>query len=243
MPSVEIEEELAARDPREDTRRTPLPSRPGEGARRVPRDDTRRPQAEAASGGRSWAWLGILLVLLGVVGGALAVSYPSLRHLMPWEKEVESGPPPATPIEVPAAEVPKPPPPEPAPAAAEKAAAPAAPGSADASGKAALGEEELLPLALGPGPTAKKPPTSTKTSKKASRKEGELQKEWSQTSKAFIRLTGVLTCDDPKIGNLCNRFEGLQSEVEQAGDSNDKELIGKVKRLRKEIMSKSASSP
>jgi eukaryotic-like serine/threonine-protein kinase len=256
LPSVEVEAEQVARDPREDTRRTSIPSRPDESTRRVHRDDTRRPRTDSASGGRSWAWIAITVVMLGMAGGAVAVTYPYLKHLMPWEQEPRSGPPPALPIEDPAEAMRKaalaaageggPSPATaspPAPGGDSGPAAEAAPASETASPAAAEDDGFVVPLTPGATPTAKKLSPPSRSSRKSARKDNELQKEWSLTSRAFSRLTGVQSCDSPKIGLLCSRYMDLQSDVDQAGDSADRELINKVRKLRKDIQAQAGAAP
>jgi serine/threonine protein kinase len=230
------DEEPPQRDPRDETRRTPIPARPGEPPRRIHREEPRRAQEPApAPKKRSWVGLVVTLLLLAVVGGAIAATYPTLKPMV--DKLL------ATPeVKVPPA-VPLTPPRPAEPAAPAPEAAPAPAGSVGATG-AAVGSEKpstaveeedpgmFVPLST--PPPAKKQPV--RAPKKTSRKETDLQREWNQTSRLFIKLTTEITsCESPKIGILCNRFETLQEDVAKAGDVNDKEVLSRVKRLRRDI--------
>ncbi len=282
---VDVDVDLSSRDPNDNTRREAIPTRPGDPGRRIHREDTGDEQEPAPAPKRS-SWVGLLVtvVLLAVVGGALAVTYPSLKLVLEQQfgsKPVAKPPPavplgPARPVE-PVGSAAPPPAPEPAPASTPAAAsvetAPAAPSgapveaapsgapaeAAPSGGPAeaapsevaeappaeaenlpapeAAREEEpdmLVPLTSPPAqPTAKKPPV--RPLKKVGRRESELQKEWSQTSRAFIKLTEVQSCESPKVGILCKRYESLQNDVEAAGEANAREVQGRVRKLRSDI--------
>jgi serine/threonine-protein kinase len=230
------------RDPRDDTRRTPIPTRPGEPGRRTQREDARRASPAApAQKKRSWWGLVLTVVLLGVVGGALAMTYPTLKPIL--DKFL------STPTVKPPPPVPLAPPPAEPEGSASPVPAEAAPSAPAATGEAAPGQPATEPAAVAAAepvpedtdilvpltapPTAKK--QSVRTTRKGSRKENDLQKEWGQTSRAFIKLTEVQSCESPKVGILCKRFESLQNDVDQAGDSGDRELLGRVRRLRSDL--------
>jgi hypothetical protein len=244
--NVDMDADLPARDPRDDTRRTPMPTRPGEPKGRIHRDDPRRTEPVIpAQKKRSWLGVVLTVVLLGVVVGALAMTYPLLKPVV--EKLLA----PATPaVTKPPSTSPAVPPAEPVDGAVP-APTEAAPGAPSATGEAApvkpatepaavaaepVPEDTdiLVPLTAPPSqPTAKKPPV--RTTRKGSRKENDLQKEWGATSRAFFKLTEVQSCESPKVGILCKRFESLQNDVEQAGEAGDKELLGRVKKLRSDL--------
>ncbi|HLL05457.1 MAG TPA: protein kinase [Myxococcaceae bacterium] len=240
---MDMDMEPAARGPREDTRRTPIPTRLGEPLRRIHREDARR-SPQAGEKKRSWLWPVLTVVLLAVVGGALAMTYPELKPLVDKALGKPSAKlPPAVPL-APRAVEPEPTP-APAPVAApapEAAASPpqAAPGSAQSpeavkSAPAGEGDEPDFFLPLTTQPPAKKTPA--RPPRKTARKENltELQKEWAQAGRAFDKLTDMQSCENSKVGNLCQRFELLQNEVSRSGDSNDRELMRRVKNLRGDI--------
>ncbi|HEX8673348.1 MAG TPA: hypothetical protein VF710_15745 [Longimicrobium sp.] len=257
---VDVDMDLPARDPRDDTRRTPMPTRPGEPKGRIHREEPRRAAAAAPAPQKKRSWLGLVLtvVVLGGVGVALAMTYPTLKPLVDKylatlsKPDPEAKAPPAVPFNPKPAEptgsavpgspeaAPPAPPAEAAPdsPAAAVAAAPVAPVAgqpAAPSGEPVPEDTDMIvPLTPTPTqPTAKRPPV--RTTRKGSRKESDLQKEWSVTSKAFGKLTEVQSCESPKVGILCKRFESLQNDVEAAGDSNDKELLGRVRKLRSDV--------
>jgi serine/threonine-protein kinase len=233
---MDMEMEPVARGPREETRRTPIPTRPGEPGRRMHREDAgRSPQAGETK--RSGLWLLLTVVLLAVVGGALAMTYPVLKPLVDKAlAKPAAKPPPPVPMAPRAVEpTPAPAPASEAVASPPQAAAPVAPESPEAV-KSAPGEGDepdfLVPLTT---PTVKKP--AARPPRKTARKENlsELQKEWAQAGRAFGKLTDMQSCENPKVGNLCQRFESLQNDVSRAGDLNDRELMRRVRTLRGDI--------
>ncbi|MDY7227556.1 serine/threonine protein kinase [Hyalangium rubrum] len=245
------EDGLEARDPREDTRKTPIPTRPGENTRRIHRDDTKRPQKAAPAKKRSWGWLLVTVLVLGITGGAMAMAFPHLKPLLNFKPVPVNPPPksalgrsPLTPVpgagaSAPGAEAAPTPGGAQAPAVAEAAT----PGAETPEAEEPMMEDEMLvPLMASPtsAPSSKKAPA--RPSKKPARKEAsELQKEWGLASRAFQKLTEVQSCESPKIGILCKRYETLQNDVEQVGDSGDKEVLGRVKKLRKDIQTATGS--
>jgi serine/threonine-protein kinase len=69
-----------------------------------------------------------------------------------------------------------------------------------------------------------------------SKEAAELQRDWTQTRGFYAKLTAELGCESPKLGILCNRFEDLKRQKDELGDGvYDKELHGKVKKLRNEL--------
>ncbi|WP_450097565.1 serine/threonine-protein kinase [Stigmatella hybrida] len=85
-------------------------------------------------------------------------------------------------------------------------------------------------------PPAKKPAKNAAPAKKGTRKElSELQRDWNATRNAFSRLTHEQSCDSPRIGILCNRFENLQGDVLELGDGYDKRTHDRVKDLRRAL--------
>ncbi len=236
---VEMDADVPARDPRDETRRTPIPTRPGEPRGRIHREEPRRaPAAPASQKKRSWVGLVVTVLVLGAVGGALAMTYPTLKPMLDqYLATPEVKPPPAVPL-------------NPKPAEPGDGVVPVpgdvAPGEGVPSGEAAVAPGQpgaeltpedtdmLVPLtAPSSTPTAKKPPV--RPPRKGSRKDSDLQKEWGATSRAFIKLTDLQSCESPKVGILCKKFESLQNDVDAAGDSNDKDLLGRVKKMRAEI--------
>ncbi len=241
-PAEEVaEEEQAQRDPREETRRTPIPTRPGEPARRIHREDTRKTKRPQPPAKRPWGWLALTVVVLLMAGGAVAAALPQLKHLL----KVDSGqvePPPPVPIRPVRPPEPSPestPPPGPGGTGADPAAA----GSTEEgnSDDLLLEEDLLIPLTPPQPPPPKKP---TRTSKKGTRRDGnDLQKDWASASRVFQKLTAVQSCESPTIGILCKRYETLQSEVEELGDVYDKETHTSVRRLRRDLLKAASSAP
>jgi hypothetical protein len=202
----------APRDPREDTRKTPLPTRPGENSRRVPREDARRPAASASAPApapaparkRSWAWLVVSVVLLGVAAGAVYKTLPQLKHLLTMGQNENTKPPPLIPIRpVP---VPSGPPGSvppgairPGPAAVAPGATPPAPGAPGAEAAAAPGvatpapgaapsTAETAAAAAGddmfvPLPTPAPPPPKKSTPAKSTKKSARASKELTEFQK------------------------------------------------------------
>ncbi|ADO75109.1 serine/threonine-protein kinase [Stigmatella aurantiaca] len=104
-----------------------------------------------------------------------------------------------------------------------------------------VAESEMF-VPLTPGPPEPAAATSKRTVKgagavkKAARKEVlDLQRDWAQTRGAFTRLTHEHSCESPRIGILCNRFENLQNDLLELGDAYDKRTHERVKDLRKVI--------
>jgi serine/threonine-protein kinase len=233
-----------ARDPRDDTRRTPLPTRPGENLRRPQRAAAAAP-APASARKRSWGWLVVSLVLLLVAGGAVVVALPQLEHLL---KLGESGVP-RLPPAVPIRPVPLPNgPPGTAPAAtgpAPVAAVPAPVATAPPPAGAALADDDFfVPLPNAPSPPPPKK-TPARPSKKVPRSKDaiELQKEWTQTRGFFQRLTQEQSCESTKLALPCSKYEDLKKDMSELGDAYDKDLQTRVKRLRKELQQLLLSSP
>nr|WP_245767345.1 serine/threonine-protein kinase [Stigmatella erecta] len=85
-------------------------------------------------------------------------------------------------------------------------------------------------------PAAKRPAKNAAPAKKVMRKElSELQRDWNATRNAFSRLTHEHSCDSPRIGILCNRFENLQNDVLDLGDVYDRRTHDRVKELRRAL--------
>lgn len=253
----------APRDPREETRKTPLPARPGESPRRAPKEEARRaaaPAPAAPARKRSWPWALVSLLLLGVAGGAVYKTLPQLKHLMNFGQGEVNKPPPPVPIRpVP---VPSGPPgaPRPAPAAvappgatppaeaattpagAATAAAPSTPEKAPGAKPEAPTDDGLfVPLPTPPSSTTKKS-TSSKSAKKnarASKELTELQRDWKQTRELYGRFTQEQACEASRIAIFCSRYNDLKQQMQAVGDEYNKELHGQVKKLKKDFQQRS----
>jgi serine/threonine-protein kinase len=96
---VDVDVDVVIRDPRDETRKTPIPTRPGESIRRIHREEPRRAAAAPVrSRKRSFAWLFVSLLLLLVAGAAVVVAFPYLEHLLPFKRSKEARPQLAVPI-------------------------------------------------------------------------------------------------------------------------------------------------
>ncbi|XXF77295.1 protein kinase [Myxococcaceae bacterium GXIMD 01537] len=180
----------------------------------------------------TWSVVGLLVAL----GGAaiMMVVIPAIREL----KE-RSAQPPET---APAGPTPdKPIVPVQPPAAVEPAANEEAPPPTET-----VEEDDLLvPLEAAPQPGGS--PESRSTGKKGAASRGkqagkqerkpltELQQEWKESSATFQVLKGKLSCDSSDMALLCDRFSDLGERVQRAGDSEDPELLIRVKKLNAEL--------
>jgi eukaryotic-like serine/threonine-protein kinase len=144
----------------------------------------------------------------------------------------------------PASPAPSPSPPEPSLAAGhgpQAADAPAPPAANPGLTAVEVAESEMfVPLTPEPSeaasPAAKKPPRNAVPAKRGTRKElSELQRDWNSARNAFSRLTHEHSCDSPRIGLLCNRFEILQNDVLKLGDAYDRRLHDRVREMRKSL--------
>ncbi|WP_425430094.1 protein kinase domain-containing protein [Cystobacter ferrugineus] len=191
-------------------------------------------------------WIPLVFVVLGVavvVGlwAAVISQQPASRSSPPPTRPlVRSTPKVAPPAVVPPPSVPPreevspPAPPSTAGAVPSEAASDA--GTAlDAgveSSESAVESDWLSPLAApGKAPAVRKP--------RAARGQTELQKEWARTRLAYERLTRVIACDNLSL--LCSRYDSLEQQVEQAGDAEDPQLLGKVRQLQRDIKKRSSS--
>ncbi len=252
----------AAREPREGTRKASPPTRPGEGSRRAQREDSRRPAAPAPARKRSWAWLIVSVLMLGVAGGAVFKTLPQLQHLLNFGQAEVTKPPPPMPIRpVP---VPSGPPgaPHSAPAAVAGASAPgaaaAAPGSTPAAregapagaatasapganSEAAIPDDDLfVPLPTSPSAPKKAPSgKSTKKSARASKELTEFQRDWKVTRELYGRFTQEQACEATRIAIFCTRYNDLKQQVAEQGDEYSKDLHNQVKKLKKEFQQRS----
>jgi eukaryotic-like serine/threonine-protein kinase len=230
---------------REDTRRTAIPTRP-----------------RKASWLWLVVGVGLPLLLVGAVLVALPLLKPLLEEALREPARPVPAPVPLSPAR--AVPTPKPPPSPSSEAAARPEGVPAAappepPAPEDQAPEAApapppvanpgltaveVAESEMfVPLTPTPAepaapaaPAAKKPTKSAPPAKKVSRKElSELQRDWNSTRNAFSRLTHEQSCDSPRIGILCNRFESLQGDVLDLGDGYDKRTHDRVRDLRRDL--------
>jgi hypothetical protein len=246
------------RDAREETRRTPTPTRPGEGNRRAQREEPRHPAAPEPARKRSWGWFALSLVLLLGAAAAVYATLPMIEELVKSKLEdvkpaepgttriqptpVPSGPPgmvPAAPPSAPEAAVPSPAPAAPSPAPTEAvAAAPQEANEAD-SGSAAVVDDDLVPLPSAPTATpAKKNPGSRpgkKTSPQVRSKEAqELKSDWTQTKGLFARLTQDTPCES--FGLTCSKYQELRRDVAALGDNGfDRVVHDRVRKMRTEL--------
>ncbi|WP_224361486.1 serine/threonine-protein kinase [Hyalangium versicolor] len=246
---IEIEDGgEAARDPRDDTRKTPIPTRPGE--RRTHREDARRAAAAAAAPEkkRSWLWLMVSFMLLVVAGAAVVVLLPQLELMLNLGAEPKSRPPPAVPIRpqpapsgTPGAVAPAGtaapgvPPPEPVvPPAAAEAVAPVTKETAE---EAAVDDDMLVPLPNASPPAPAKKASSSKASKKGprSKESAELQKEWAQVRTLYARMTEEQGCENRKLALVCRVYEDVKTDVTDLGDGFDPKVLDQVRKLRKQI--------
>ncbi len=138
---VDVDVAVALRDPREETRKTPLPTR--EGGRRAQREESPRDAEPAPSRKRKWAWFAVSLLLLAVAGAAVVVAYPHLEHFLVSRRILEPRPPPAVPLR-PAA-----------PASESSGAAANATAAATAEGKPATPSGTAPAAPPGPAPVAR----------------------------------------------------------------------------------------
>jgi eukaryotic-like serine/threonine-protein kinase len=275
---IDVEEEGPAepRDAREETRRTPVPTRPADGNRRAQRDEPRRPTAPEPARKRSWGWFALSFVLLLGAAAAVVVTLPMMEELLKSKLEdaqpVEpgttriqptppaSGPPGAVPLAAPPA--PEPAAVAPAPgsespagmAAATPSAAPASAAAQEAGAAesaSALGvEDDLVPLPTASAPTAKKGPGSRPGKKTPpptrSKEVQELQKEWTQTKGFYMKLTQDQSCESPRLGITCRKYEDLKRDVAALGDNGyDKDVHNRVRKLRNDLgtLLRGSSSP
>ncbi|WNG21041.1 serine/threonine protein kinase [Cystobacter fuscus] len=102
------------------------------------------------------------------------------------------------------------------------------------SSESVMESDLLFPLAA-PSPEPEAAPSKAPTGRKprATRGATELQKEWARTRLAYERLTRVIACDN--LSFLCSRYESLEHQVEQAGDAEDPQLLGKVRQLQRDL--------
>jgi serine/threonine-protein kinase len=120
------------------------------------------------------------------------------------------------------------------------AAAPQEANEAD-SGSAAVVDDDLVPLPSAPTATpAKKNPGSRpgkKTSPQVRSKEAqELKNEWTQAKGFFARLTQDQSCESPRLGITCRKFEDLKREVAALGEGGyDKDVHTRVRRMRADL--------
>ncbi|WP_434384007.1 protein kinase domain-containing protein [Melittangium boletus] len=134
--------------------------------------------------------------------------------------------------------------PRPIPSASAIAAAAAADAGvvADAGSLAAapapLEEDDMLaPLAAAPraqAPASAAPKSVRKPPR--SNKQGTLQKEWARTRGLYLKLTQDAGCEN--FGMLCTRYRSLESEVQQAADSEDEDLVREVRALQRDLSNK-----
>lgn len=180
------------RDPRDDTRRTPLPTRPPTESRRAQREEARRPAAQAAPAPkRSWGWMVLSLVLLLGAAAAVYATLPMIQALVKSKLEdakpaepgatriqptpVPSGPPGQTPAAAPSTPEPEaatPPaatPPSPAPT--EAGATP--PEGATAAAAPPAGAAALAPAAESPAGAVAAVTPEVPVTESASPDEGE----------------------------------------------------------------------
>ncbi|MFY0581530.1 hypothetical protein ACN28S_51245 [Cystobacter fuscus] len=211
----------------------------------------REPTASMPVAGRRAArprrrWGPVVFVLLGVVlvvglWAAVISQQPAPRS--PPTRSVarptpKAGPPAAVPppSEPPREEVPPPAPPS-SPGLVPSESAADAGTALDAgaeSSESAMESDLLFPLAA-PSPEPEAAPSKAPTGRKprATRGATELQKEWARTRLAYERLTRVIACDN--LSFLCSRYESLEHQVEQAGDAEDPQLLGKVRQLQRDL--------
>jgi len=155
---IDIEEEGhgEVREARDETRRTPVPTRPPEGNRRAQRDEPRQPSASAPARKRSWGWFSLSLVLLLGAAAAVYATLPMMEELLKSKledaKPAEPGttriqPPPSMSGPPGAAPSATPPTPEPGAAAAPAPSAESPTPSPAATGAAATPHAAAAPAA------------------------------------------------------------------------------------------------
>ncbi|HYH95955.1 serine/threonine-protein kinase [Hyalangium sp.] len=243
------------RNPRDETRRTPIPSRPGEGSRRAQREEPRRPATPAPARKRSWAWFAVSLVLLLGAGAAVYVTLPQMEKLLKSKLGIEKPPElgltpiqPQVPPSGPPGTAPSATPPPPAGAVATPPSAPESAGTpqpaaaaADSAATPESVEEELVvpvptvlasPPKKAPGSRSGKRGSSSARSKEAT----ELQKEWAQARNSYNKLTQEQSCDSPTLALACKRFEDVKGDMSNLGEgAYDKDVYNRVKKLRIEL--------
>jgi eukaryotic-like serine/threonine-protein kinase len=98
-----------------------------------------------------------------------------------------------------------------------------------------LDDDLLSPLAPTPAsaPTRRPPP---RPKRGASRTQTVLQKEWARTRAAFQKLNRDVACENLDL--VCNRYSDLKTEVEGAGDDEDTQLLGEVRKLYQDIVAR-----
>ncbi|MBN1204839.1 MAG: protein kinase [Myxococcaceae bacterium] len=278
---VDVDVAVALRDPREETRKTPLPTRPGESSRRAPREEPRRGTAPARSRKRSWAWIAVSLLLLAVAGSAVVVAYPHLEHLLQVVRSPQAPrAPPAVPLRpVAPGESPGtaanpssvasaealpavPPGAQPvAPPGSELAArhdavpagtagaAPGAgaevlpsPGAVKPAGDEEAADDMFVPLPSAQHQTKKVPAPRSPKRIVRSREAAELQREWGQARIVYDRLVRQQSCESPKIGLLCTKFDKVKAEMDNLGEGYKKDLYNRVRKLRAELEKAHSSS-
>jgi hypothetical protein len=258
--SIDVDDAgVEPRNPRDETRRTPLPSKPGEGSRRAQREEPRRPATPAPAQKRSWGWFAVSLVLLLGAGAAVYVTLPQMEKLLksklgidkppelgltPIQPQVPpSGPPGTAPPPAPSAT-----PPLPAGAAAAPPSAPEPAGkppqATAAAGSAvtpeSADEDLVVPVPTPLAPPPKKAPGSRPGKRGSttarSKEANELQKEWSQARSFYSKLTQEQSCDSPKLALACKRFEDLKGDMSGLGEgAYDKDVYNRAKKLRIEL--------
>jgi serine/threonine-protein kinase len=66
----------------------------------------------------------------------------------------------------------------------------------------------------------------------------ELDREWAQTRAAFKRLSRNSPCESEGMGMICERYDALDSDLQDA-DPSDASLLARVRQLHKSIERKS----
>jgi eukaryotic-like serine/threonine-protein kinase len=258
---IEIEDggQEAPRDPREDTRRTPIPTRPGEKSRRAQREEPRRGAETAPARRRSWGWMVVTFLLLVVAGASAVVMAPRLERMWKQFQEPDTQPTPALPIPrkappsgPPGMVPPGAPPAAPAGEAATasgtgdkpRAEAPAAPSPQTA--EVAPGDDIFVPLPTAPPPAATpKKTTPPRGTKKGARSKDavELQKEWGVVRGLYQKLTQEQPCESPKLGLLCSKYDALKGDMAELGDGYDKDIQDRVRKMRKSLQTQLNANP
>jgi serine/threonine-protein kinase len=106
-------------------------------------------------------------------------------------------------------------------------------------------DDIFVPLPNAPPPPASKKTTPPRSTKKAVRSKDaiELQKEWSQVRGLYQKLTQEQSCESPKLGLLCSKYDALKADMAELGDGYDKSIQEQVRKMRKSLQTQLNANP